>query len=74
MKTDFKNYNPSIHDLISLRQASKKYGLSPNHLRLLVGKGTIWGKKIDTLWVTTNIAIEEYISQEHKTGPKPKST
>lgn len=74
MAIDFENYNPSADDLISLRQASKEYGLSPNHLRLLVSKGTIWGKKIDTFWVTTNEAVEDYISQVHKTGPKPKNT
>jgi hypothetical protein len=74
MSIDFENYKPFADELISLRQASKAYGLSPNHLRLLVGKETIWGKKIDTFWVTTREAVEEYISKEHKTGPKPKSS
>lgn len=74
MEINRKNNQPQIDDLISLRQASSYSGLSPNHLRLLVSKGTIWGKKIDTFWVTTNKAVEDYISQEHKTGPKPKNT
>lgn len=73
MKINWEKYNPSIDKLISLRQASDFSGLSPNHLRLLVGKGTIWGIKIDTYWVTTEEAVEDYISREHKTGPKPKT-
>lgn len=74
MSNDWENYQPSTSELISLRQASEKSGLSPNHLRLLVGKGVIWGKKIDTFWVTTESAVNEYISQDRKTGPKPKKT
>ena len=74
MNTNWKNYRPSINELISLRQASRKCGLSSNHLRLLVGKEIIWGLKIDTVWVTTEKAIEAYIAQERKTGPKAKNT
>ena len=74
MKHDWEDYQPSIDELISLRQASKKCGLSPNHLRLLVGKGIIWGLKIDTSWVTTEQAVKVYLAQERKTGPKPKKT
>ena len=74
MQYDWDKYKPEIKDLISLRQAAKQCGLSPNHLRLLVGKGVIWGKKIDTLWITTAHAVNEYLAQDRKTGPKPKKT
>ncbi len=74
MDRKWDEYSPGISKLISLRQASKFSGLSPNHLRLLVGKGAIWGKKIDTFWVTTREVVEDYISREHKTGPKPRSS
>jgi hypothetical protein len=73
MTFDSTENKPSVDELISLRQASTTCNLSPNHLRLLVGKGIIWGKKIDTFWVTTPNAVEEYVSQAHKTGPKPKT-
>lgn len=73
MTFDFDENEPSVDELISLRQASAICDLSPNHLRLLVGKGIIWGKKIDTIWVTTQNAVEKYVSQAHKTGPKPKT-
>ena len=68
-----KNYQPLIDELITLRQASRLSGISPNHLRLLVGNGKIWGKKIDTFWVTTESAVKEYQSLGVRPGPKPKT-
>ena len=64
--------SPRADELISLRQASIISGLSPNHLRLLVGRGLIWGIKIDTFWVTTEEAVKEYQSLGIRPGPKPK--
>ena len=72
MEPEWEDYQPPINELISLRQASKLCGLSPNHLRLLVGKGTVWGIKIDTMWITTKYAVNAYLAQDRKTGPKPK--
>jgi hypothetical protein len=72
MKKRIRDYHPAIDELISLRQASQIRGISPNHLRLLVGKGKVWGKKIDTLWVTTEKAVLEYQSQGIRPGPKSK--
>ena len=65
--------NPNLDDLISLRQASQICGLTTNHLRLLLGKRLLWGKKIDSYWVTTEKAINEYLSLGNKPGRKPKS-
>ena len=63
-----------IDELISLREASKLSGISPNHLRLLVGKGLIWGKKIDTFWVTTEESVKKYQSLGMRPGPKSKTS
>ena len=73
MSNDLKKYQPSIDELISLRQAAEFSGLSQTHLRLLVRKKTIWGIKIDTLWLTTRKAVDTYLERERKTGPKPKN-
>lgn len=74
MAIDFENYEPSAHSLISLRQAAEISGLSQPHLRLLVRDQKIWALKIDTMWLTTKDAIMNYMEQDRKTGPKPKST
>ncbi|MBN1315799.1 MAG: helix-turn-helix domain-containing protein [Anaerolineales bacterium] len=62
----------SLDDLIPLGEAAELSGLSPNHLRLLVGRGDIWGVKIGRNWVTTIEAVQKYLSQDRKPGPKPK--
>jgi hypothetical protein len=62
--------NPRLDDLISLKKAAKLSGLSPNHLRLLVGRGDIWGEKIGRNWVTTEKAVQEYLARDRRPGPK----
>jgi hypothetical protein len=69
---NLKRNDIEIDELISLREASKLSGISPNHLRLLVSKGLIWGKKIDTFWVTTEKAVKKYQILGIRPGPKSK--
>ena len=63
---------PGLDELISLSEAANLSGLSPNHLRLLVSSGVIWGKKLGRNWVTTARAVEEYTKLDRKPGPKPQ--
>ena len=63
---------PSLDELISLREASELSGLSAGHLRLLVSRGDLWGTKIGRNWVTTAQAVEKYLAQDRRPGPKPK--
>ena len=73
-KTDQnRNDQPGIEELIPLSEAVKISGLSPSHLRLLVSKGTIWGKKLGSHWFTTALAVTEYIEKDRKPGPKPRT-
>lgn len=60
----------TMEDLISLHEASEFCHISESQLRLLVGSGKIWGRKIGRNWVTTRRAVEDYVAVEHKTGPK----
>ena len=63
---------PSLDDLLSLNEAAELCGLSASHLRLLVRKGEIWGRKLGRNWVTTEQAIKEYLASDRKPGPKPE--
>ena len=54
---------PSLEDLISLREAAELSGLSAGHLRLLASRGEIWAVKLGRNWVTTAKAVEEYLAQ-----------
>ena len=61
-----------LDELISLVQAAELSGLSHSHLRLLVRRGDIWGKRMGRDWFTSTRAVQEYIAHERKPGPKPK--
>ena len=64
--------NITFNDLISLNEASQISGLSCDHLRRLMEKGSIKGKKIGRDWITTNDFVIEYIQQGHRPGRKAK--
>jgi excisionase family DNA binding protein len=60
----------AAQQLISLAEAADLSGMSQSHLRLLVRQGTIWGTKIGRNWVTTEVAVKEYLATERRPGPK----
>jgi hypothetical protein len=64
---------PSLEQLLTLQQASRLSGLSPSQLRLLVGRGDLWGIKLGRNWFTTADAVSVYLAKGVKPGPKPKS-
>ena len=64
--------NNTFDHLISLNEASHISGLSSDHLRRLMEKGLILGKKIGRDWITTNDFVMEYIKQDHRPGRKSK--
>jgi hypothetical protein len=60
-----------IENLISLIKAAKKSGLTTGHLRLLLRKNEIRGRKLGRDWFTTEQAVDKYLSRNIKPGPKP---
>ena len=69
---DSSSDQPSLDELISLKEAADTSGLSTSYLRLLVSRGDIWGMKLGRNWVTTAQAVKAFLDQERKRGPKPK--
>ena len=63
---------PSLDDLISLQEAAELSSLSAGHLRLLASQGKLWAKKLGRNWVTTARAVEDYLAEDRRPGPKPK--
>jgi hypothetical protein len=63
---------PGLGELITLEEAAELSGLSTSHLRLLVRRQDVWGKKLGHNWFTTAQAVREYIARDHRPGPKPK--
>jgi excisionase family DNA binding protein len=66
-------YQPGLDELIPLSEAAEQTGISASHLRLLIRRNEIWGRKLGRNWVTTKKAVDEYLAHEHKPGPKPKT-
>ena len=62
----------SFDDLITIHEASEYSGLSDRHIRLLLARGKVRGKKLGHDWVITKNCIDEYLKQEHKRGRKSK--
>jgi len=62
---------PSLDDLITSREAADLSGLSHSHVRLLIRRGDIWGKKKGRDWFTTAQAVREYLARNRRPGPKP---
>ena len=64
---------PGVAELISLEEAAELCGLSSRHLRHLISRDELWGKKIGRNWVTTAQAVREYQARNVRPGPKPKN-
>ncbi len=64
---------PGLDDLLSLNEAAELCGLSASHLRLLVRRGEVWGKKLGRNWVTTEQAVRQYLTRDRKPGPKTQT-
>lgn len=58
--------NDPFKDLINLKEASIISGLSSDHLRQLMEKGTIAGKKMGRDWITTDYYVVEYIKKKNR--------
>lgn len=71
-ETTSKPSKDTAEQLISLAEAAELCGLSPDHLRKLVRSGTVWGTKIARNWVTSEVAVREYMGTERRPGPKPR--
>ena len=75
MAGEAKKYtlDEAVEQLITLAEAAEIYkGLSHSHLGKLVREKTIWGAKVGHYWVTTKEAVEEYLAEDRRPGPKSR--
>jgi excisionase family DNA binding protein len=64
--------NPDVTALISLKEAAGLSGFSYGHMRYLARNGEIWATKLGRDWFTTKKAVEDYLAQDRRPGPKPQ--
>lgn len=55
-----------------MAQAAERFNLTTGHLRKLAREGQIKTFKVGHYWVTTVEAVQAYIAEGRKPGPKPK--
>ena len=65
-----ESIQPDYAKLISVKQAAEISGLSTRHIRLLLGRDTIWGMKMGRDWFTTEQVIRDYLALDRRPGPK----
>ena len=61
-------------DLISVKQATEKYGYSGSHLRDLLSKGVICGEKIAGVWLVDPDSVAEHQARMERLGNKKHGT
>lgn len=64
------SFQPDLDDLITLKEAAQRCALSYSHLRRLARTGEIWAKKFGTTWLTTELAVNEYLARDRRPGPR----
>lgn len=66
----------SIQDLaaqlISVTEASEFSGLTTSFIRRLLREQRIKGVKVGRNWLTTKEALQDYLKQDRRPGPKPR--
>ncbi len=67
-----ENIQATLDELISLPKAAEISSISHSHLRLLIRRGEIWGKKLGRDWFTTVEVVNQYLAENHHPGPKSK--
>lgn len=59
-------------DLLSLREAAARSGLSASHLRLLARTGRLEARKLGRDWFTTEAAVAAYLADEALRANDPR--
>jgi len=63
----------SLSEWISVKAAAEYTGYTPRHIRLLLTKGLVKGRKFGRDWFTTREALDQYLATNPRPGPDPKS-
>ena len=56
---------------ISVREAAEYTGYCEAHIRYLLRKGKVEGRKFGRDWFTTRNALHEYMATDPRPGPNP---
>ncbi len=57
-----------------MKEAADYTGYTTRHIRNLLNKGLIEGRKFGRDWFTTKQTLDQYLATEPRPGPVPKDT
>jgi excisionase family DNA binding protein len=60
-----------LQDLLTVAEATKKYGLSGGFLRRLLRQRRIEGRRMGNSWVIVSSSLDAYLKSERKKGRPP---
>jgi len=55
---------------VTVRDASARSGLSRDQITFLLRRGTLAGTKVERFWLVEESALDRYITDRPKPGPK----
>ena len=58
--------------LITVTDAANQSQLTPSYIRRLLRTGQLAGVKVGEIWLTSEEALQAYLSTDRRPGPKPK--
>lgn len=64
--------SPNTSDLISVTEAAKIAGFTREHASLLARTGKLEAVRLGRYWYTTREAVEKYLAEGHRPGPKSR--
>jgi excisionase family DNA binding protein len=56
---------------ITTKEAAQLAGVTDGYIRLLLGRGTLKGKRFGRDWLVSRKSVEQFAQTERKPGPKP---
>ena len=61
-----------MSEWISVKEAAEYTGYTPRHIRILLARGLVEGRKFGRDWFTTKKNLDEYLATNPRPGPKTK--
>jgi excisionase family DNA binding protein len=59
---------PDDHELITISEAARRFGLSPQYLRDIARSGRLKARKMGRDWLTTPADVDAYIRSRTRKG------
>jgi excisionase family DNA binding protein len=67
-----RGYNRGKMPLLTVQEASARFGLSGRQIRKLLAAGTVKGSKRGPFWLLDEASLARYVATERKPGPAPR--